>query len=167
MRNTIWIAICSFLFLVACKKEGVNPTNCRSGKCTYEMFENSQLAVTLGTFPGEGFVDIESGDHRVFQYSYEANDNPRISDDEYWEDIYFEIPSDVEEFEYRDAEMLDQNLVFQPSCFCLIETVLITKGSIKGKRLSDNRWEIEMDIAFEWGESEEDRKFKADFELVQ
>jgi hypothetical protein len=149
------------LFFISCKNEGLKPTNCRSGRCTYTFDKDQQI--DLDSSSGSLAVSVEDGDMLVFEYLYVKNDKERIADDEYSEKIRFEIPSDSEGFSYTDSELKDTKLVFTPACFCPVESILISSGSLQGEKTSDDEWEVSMNVTFTWL-SEESREIEATFQ---
>ncbi|MEL6694704.1 MAG: hypothetical protein AAFV78_13670 [Bacteroidota bacterium] len=170
MKRVLLIISVVMIALVGCKQEGFVPTRCsieegRRGQCTYKVFENRSIEILPGdSLDMESFVRVNVGDKRVFEFDFTGNQDDLIADDEYGESIWFEVPMDLESFEYKDEELKDIQLTFRPSCFCLIETVSVDQGKVKGKKLGDKRWEIEIDITFTWSGITEERIFAAQFE---
>jgi len=152
------------LSLVACQPEGLNPTNCREGKCTYSFTADKAIEITEDSTSQSSFIDIVSGDKLVFQYQYTANDDPRIADDEYTENIYFEIDPSLDRFSFTDSELADANLVIQPICFCPPTVHQLIVGTLSGERKNDGSWEITLDIKYDNYNTPQSISFTARFE---
>ncbi|MEL6652924.1 MAG: hypothetical protein AAFQ87_19150 [Bacteroidota bacterium] len=118
------------LLLASCRPEGVEPTKCRGGDCTYTFADGQQINIIEDSIEQDTFVQIDVGDKRVFHYDYIADDDPRIADDEYSENIYFEIDPEVNSFSFTDADLAKANLVIQPICFCPPLVVQPLRGTL-------------------------------------
>lgn len=152
------------LSLVACRPEGLKPTNCRDGKCTYTFAANKAIEITVDSTIESSFVEIVSGAKRVFHYQYTANDQAMIADDEYTENIYFEIDPSLDSFSYTDSKIADANLIVQPVCFCVPVIYQPIIGSLSGERKSDGHWEITVDVEYESYGAMQSISFTARFE---
>ncbi|RMG72183.1 MAG: hypothetical protein D6722_05845 [Bacteroidetes bacterium] len=148
------------LLVSACQEEGLDPTRCRDGKCTYTFEKDAALILpdSIGT------PRVESGDKLVFTYQYAANDRPNIADDEYTEFIYFEIPADVSSFDYADASLASIKTVLYSICFCPLRVVRPEVGRIQGRESRDGSWEVEITLEFDRYGSIETRNIAARFE---
>lgn len=164
MKNSCLLA-CAFvcLSIFGCRQTGVSPTNCRSGKCTYTIEANQQIEITGDSI--QQFVNIVSGDKLVFAYEYVKNDKENIADDEYTEFIYFEIDLSVESFDFQDSELSDAALIMRPVCFCVPGLGIPVSGSLSGSKINDNRWQVDMDVIFDWNGDIREGEFSAEFEV--
>lgn len=110
----------------------------------YQFYANSTITVNANDF-----AEIENGGNLVFEYWFTAEDNPNIADDEYSERIIFEIASDAESFLLTDAGLTTANTYFDKYCFCLIEgSIPIENGTVSGIKVSDTRWDVDIDVSF-------------------
>lgn len=167
MRNSIILSLTSIaLSLAGCKQTGVNPTNCREGKCTYTILANQQITIDTSDSLWQN-VDIMTGDQLVFEYEYVQRDNDRIADDEYTERIYFEIDPEIDSFSFRDAELAEVNLVMQPICFCIPTLGTPISGTLTGEKLSETAWKVEMDVTFDQDQFTSATSFDAVFEKAE
>lgn len=117
-------------------------TECVEGmECEYVFHKNSIM------FKEYGFVMIEihQGEKNVFVY--------RESSLPYWTDfssssIYFEIDEDETRFSYENQQLVNIKAIFQHICGeCLGSTSqYIENGIIKGEKMGDNKWYIEIDL---------------------
>lgn len=119
---------------------------------TYSFTEKSKLTISNVEGTYMNFGSIEEGENLVFEYRFEAYDEVQIADDEYAETIRFEIESQLENFNFTNAELLSTNLVFTKHCFCYfpfdelknIEPI----GVISGEKISNNEWNITINVTF-------------------
>ncbi|MDP5169830.1 MAG: hypothetical protein NWR72_06270 [Bacteroidia bacterium] len=157
------LLLTALLFLSSCKETGIDPTTCRDGKCTY-TFEGGKQVNLFGDSTNQ-YVEIINGDKLVFQYQYLKNEKANIADDEYTENIYFEIDPSVDAFSYSGKEELESiNLIMQAICFCPVIIATPQSGSISGKKINDNTWEIDLNVTFDWDGSVVESEFSARFE---
>lgn len=94
---------------------------------------------------------IETGDMVVFNRYYMKEDLKEVADDEYSEDLYFEVAADIDSFNYHDSELLDLNINWNRYCFCAFaDTLILKNGNITGSK-NNNIWEISVDLVFQEG----------------
>lgn len=99
---------------------------------------------------------VVSGTNLVFEYQFERDDEENIADDEYAEFIRFEIDPSLNEFNYGDEELQTINPIFTQECFCGFygeEKEVSPTGFISGKKVSDTKWDITIDVIFYGDES--------------
>ena len=153
MKFSSIIPFCLLIFLWACTPEGLNPSRCRDGKCIYEITADQQIEGVSDTAASWSEVRLVAGAKLVFHYEYEANEKARISDDELWEHIYFELDPSETEFSYTNDELADIQAIFTADCECINEVVHIRTGTIAGRQVDEQNWSIVMELGFEWGET--------------
>lgn len=167
MRNAIILSLTMIgLSLAGCKQTGVNPTNCRDGKCTYSILANQSIEIDRSDSLWQD-VDITAGTQLVFEYEYIKNDKENIADDEYTERIYFEIDPELSSFNFRDADLEGINLVKQPICFCIPILWTPVSGTLTGEKLTETTWQVEMDVVFEREGETSESSFNATFEVEE
>lgn len=150
------------LLLSSCREPGINPTNCREGKCTYTFEEQKRLRILSPI----DRVQVAEGDSLVFTYEYVKNDKANVQDDEYSDRIWFQIDPSLTEFDLTNAELSTVDLVFLPDCECLFDIVPIVNGTLSGKKLSNTRWEISLNVSYTWSSIVWERAFTEEFVLV-
>lgn len=92
-------------------------------------------------------VEIVQGQNIVFEYNYTFEDDPQIADDEYDERIVFEIDASIDDFIISGNDLKKSNALFGFYCYCYpAGAIYITDGCIKGKRISETEWEIDINI---------------------
>ncbi|MEL7535174.1 MAG: hypothetical protein AAFN10_27975 [Bacteroidota bacterium] len=145
-----FFALC--LTLISCSTDlpgELKEYSCRSGDCTFSFQENQQIEIIEDSTIQSTFINIIGGDKIVFKYQYIADDEPNIADDEYLENIYFEIDPDAETFSFTDEQLADANLVIQPVCFCVPIVIEPRSGILSGERLDDNTWKVTLDASYQ------------------
>lgn len=118
----------------------------------YEFFENSDLSINEieGSYMKYGV--ISEGDKVVFKYTYIAENEELIADDEYAEFIYFKIDSNLNNFEIEGVDLISAKTILTKSCFCFFSNDenrdVNPVGSISGEKISDKKWRIDFDMTF-------------------
>lgn len=163
IRHLCLLPLAMALLCFGCRKTGISPTNCRDGKCTYTVKVDQQLEFVGDSIPD--FVRRISGDKLVFAYEYNKKDKENIADDEYTEYIYFEIDPEADSFEFSDSTLASCNLVMQPICYCLSGYGIPVSGTLSGTKLSEERWQVELDVVFDWNDILREREISAEFEV--
>jgi len=160
------LVLFTIVCLYACQK-----TNDRNpAEFSFEVFENSAITVTTDSSGNQVFpiANIASGDNYVFKYTHIAEDIIDIADDEFSEEIIFEVsPSMIELFTF-EADMLQTsaNTYYSKFCFCpFVGDQAINEGKIKGRRTGDNTWEIELNISFNDSSQDQNINFTETFRL--
>jgi len=160
MKNYI-IPIIFVLSLLSCNNKETN-----SDTYSYTFTESSTLIISTIEESYLKYGTIEDGENLVFEYRFDAYDEVQIADDEYAETIKFEIDSELESFNYSNDELLNTNLVFSKHCFCYFPYDELKDvnpiGIITGEKLSNNEWEITINVTF-YGD--EQRTINGNFKL--
>lgn len=159
-RLLIVSSVVFLVMLTSCREPRVAPTNCREGKCTYTFEENKRLRI----LPPIDRVQVAEGDSLVFTYEYVKNDKANILDDEYADRIWFQIDPSLTEFSLEDENLSSVDLAFQADCECQIEVIPILNGTLSGKKLSANHWEVIMDVSYTRSSIVVERSFTEEFE---
>ncbi|MEO0895254.1 MAG: hypothetical protein AAFY71_02465 [Bacteroidota bacterium] len=157
------IAFFAICFFFSCSTEGVNPSTCREGDCTYTVKEHADLIIE--NQDDLYWFRLEEGENLVFRYNYEADDSPQIADDEYTEIILWEIPADQESFDVSDADLEQVNMFVAPICNCTPGWKPVNIGHLEGEKINRNTWRVSFTISFEWAGMLQERKVEARFEM--
>ena len=88
-----------FVFIASCEREYVNPA-----EETFLFYEDAALT-SEAPFASEG-------NQIVFHHYYKAEDEENIADDEYSEELFFEL-EDKEEFQLQGEALKSIDLVFK------------------------------------------------------
>lgn len=137
------------LFLLQCQKfpEPNNPCP-PNGDCHFDIFESSELALT----ENQGFISLRTdpGGKLVFCYQFQKEDQPNLADDEYKEELFWEIPEDIDSFEFVDEELSNAKTTFGRLCFCADGGYhRVNKGVLKGTKIGNKQWEISCNLEIE------------------
>lgn len=123
-----------------------------NGTAFNTFLNNSKLVVTdrEGVYTKESA--IETGNNIVFEHKFVADDEEGIADDEYYEIIRFEIDANLTEFSYANKALTNINPVLSKYCYCYFPTSpeksVAPTGSVTGKKQSNNKWEINLNLVF-------------------
>jgi hypothetical protein len=116
----------------------------------HQLIIYSNSKINLNTENGYNDVFIVDGDKSVFYYSYYEDPYPMAIDDEFQEVIVFEIDPKIDEFLISGADLKKSNAFFGNICFCSPAGYFpITSGCIKGKKINDSEWQVDINILAE------------------
>ena len=145
------------IVLLGCDKDDGTLENCIDNNPEFipETISDAgfhQLAVypnsTINYNPYE--IGIGNGDKTVFYFSYSEDPLPMAIDDEFQEVIAFEIDSNMEEFLISGRDLNKSSALYGNLCFCAVAGYFpITSGCIKGERINENEWQVEIYIIAE------------------
>ena len=160
MKKYLLLVLCSFI--LSCSKDD------NEDIYTYEFFENSQLLISQIDGSSMKYGTISTGDNLVFKYSFIADDDEEIADDEYAEFIHFEVDPNLDNFLLEGAGLETAKTILTKSCFCYFpdneKSNVAPVGSISGDKITYNKWRITFDVTF-YGD--QNRMFEAIFTLKQ
>ncbi|HSJ12417.1 MAG TPA: hypothetical protein VK916_07010 [Gillisia sp.] len=129
-----------------------------------EIFENAQIEVdedTTYSIPRTIIINereviyysktkVISGNKTVFRYQYIEIGEERYADDEVVEIILFEVEPGLEEFFLSgEEELLKANAHYELYCYCpftIMGTNAMNNACIKGKKTSDDTWQVDISI---------------------
>ncbi len=133
MKAVYYTFIFASLFLLSCEGERINPAQ--------ESFEFYEGAKVKGEFPY-----AENGQKVVFHHYYMAADHENIADDEYAEEVFFEVDP-REEFYLEDEALKKIDFVFRQYCYCpTFDQLEIVNGYLKGEKKGGDRYLLEANI---------------------
>jgi hypothetical protein len=141
MRLVI-ISFCVILFSLSCKKE--NMSGCTDDTYAYEILPANKIDTV--TNQGGFFYQLNPGNDLVFRYTHTGPDCKNIADEEYTEYLVFQVPGSAMFFEYRNDQLKNASCYFNRLCFCPINTVSVSSGTIKGTKTSATKWKVEIDV---------------------
>ena len=128
----------------------------------YWYYTNSEVNITERN--GITIAGINNGSKLVFEFQYSLDRDPEIIDDEYGEQILFEVEPDKLQFEYKDQQLLAIKAYFNCT-FPGTGSISLNRGSIKGEKTSENTWELQIDVEFLMAAHIERRQLGATFVL--
>ncbi len=121
------------------------------------------IQITRDSLGDAQYLELINGTKLVFHYQYVANDKDFIADDEYTENLYFEIDPDSSRFHYTDQDLAEIQASLVPWCFCPLLVSEIRTGTISGERINAKTWQVEIDVQVDRYGSLEDRLISATF----
>lgn len=116
----------------------------------HAFFENSELEIT--PFANSYFnsnlkdIDVVQGDKLVFKLLTHDEGSEQVADDELTKIVYFEVDPEATEFTLNTDNFEEANALIG---FSASDKIIrrVTKGEITGTKISDNEWEVEVDVA--------------------
>jgi hypothetical protein len=134
------------LFILSCNKNGLN--DCTKDRYNYAFLKLSKIDTSSSNSPFQGYLQyqINAGNDLVFKYTHEGPDCKNIADEEFTEFLVFQVPAGTNSFNYQNAQLESANCYFNLICFCDINARPVKSGSIKGNKISESRWNVEINI---------------------
>ena len=122
------------------------PDDCPgNGNCSFEFYPDSKLEITED---GQSVsFEVIPGNKLVFHFEYIKHDNPMIMDDEYYENIYFEVNPEGNSFVISGVDLEKAGALFGRGCFCPDGGYhRIDQGCIYGYKINDRTWNISLNL---------------------
>jgi len=162
MRSYLIIMVVILFSALSCSESDDASDNPLTGDTErFQFYTNRSVAVGENDFAG-----ISVGSSLVFEYTFTAEDNPDLADDEYAERILFQVDPELNSFIFTNEELISTNAYFDKFCFCLIEgSIPLEEGTISGERVNNETWNVTIDVAFTDFE-EETRTITGSFRLT-
>jgi hypothetical protein len=123
---------------MSCKKN-----DCTSAKYSYTFSENKKID-TIKVGGSLVSVQINPGTSIVFSYSLVAVSCPGRIDGGASERLIFKIPAGTTNFNYSSADIQGIQCYYENSP--LGGLTKVTQGTLKGNKISDNKWDIDVNL---------------------
>lgn len=162
MKKILFIValVCSFRLAAQEEQDTLTPE-----QITYEYFTGQ--TIELKNNEGRVYPEMKAGNKLVFQYSKRSAENPRISDDEMYESVVFEVDSSWKKFTFKKKLSLSK-ATYNLGCFCIGRGYYqVNSGTIKGRKLDNGNFYVEADLTIVYSGGNKRRiKFKGEFKAV-
>ncbi|MDG1572260.1 hypothetical protein OZ410_08030 [Robiginitalea sp. M366] len=162
--KTCWISL-GICLLLSCSSPEEEPR----ATTTLEYFENAIVIPPdpqADPYTATRYIATRgSGDRRVFRYEYSIPAKPNIADTGFTEILLFEIDPELTSFTAGGLALASLKPYYRQICYCASnDSYPVTSGVISGKRLSESRWEVTLDVAFPYGPVEQTLQVTGIFE---
>jgi len=145
--NRILIFLIVLVTFLSCASDDNGIESNLPGEIDLSFTEEAQITIVENPDIEASFLDIVDGDQLVFEFRREDGMDNEIADDEILELIVFEVDPDAIIFSYTEQDFIDNNVYYSVSCFCsTIGALPLETGTISGTKLTDNRWDITIDV---------------------
>lgn len=144
--SKVWIVMALLLLFMACKK--ANDAGCSTNETTTFYFSNNRQVDTLWQpTTGSVFANSVAGSDIVFQFRRDVIPCGVVLDAGYTDQLIFQIPTGSTSFDYDDStELANANAYFTRMCYCPSVTAQHVTGRIKGARINNNSWSLQIDV---------------------
>jgi len=143
---------------------------CDSDVETFTFQTDKAIEITSDTSSMFDFHSISDGDMIVFIYWHMAPDCRDVDDDEYGEELIFQIPRNLTEFQFTNEELTEAQCRYREfGAWAIPYTAPVTEGIISGLKTSDDRWEIRVSVAIikQFGRIPDRIEFETTFEEAE
>ncbi|XOV94359.1 MAG: hypothetical protein ACFHWX_06565 [Bacteroidota bacterium] len=121
------------IIFFGCEGERVNPE-----QESFAFYDDAQIV--------EEFPFTQDGEKVVFHHYHMAADKENVADDEYSEDVFFEVNAS-DEFYLEGDELKNINIVFKQHCKCqTYNHVSVADGYLKGDKKGTDRYLLEANV---------------------
>src|SRR4030095_9598633 len=100
---------------------------------------------TTTTNAGLSF-QVNPGNDLVFSYIHNGPECKSLADEEYTDRLVFEVPASSISFLFQNSQLADAMCLFIKYGFLKTPALLINSGYIKGTKISNTKWDIEIDV---------------------
>jgi len=157
MKTTIYIVITSVLSCCSPIKnnnkhietaksiEHIKSSCPENGICIFEVLENQKITISKDGI-GQLYPKITDGNTTVYKFTYTKNKDERYQDSHYNEEIYFELPKQLDELVLKNENLSSVKLVFARLCFCRGQTGYypINQGKLTITKLKTDMYKISL-----------------------
>lgn len=140
----------TLFILLLCSCDSETP-----GDISREFFKNSNIEfVSNQPYKDEPVVKtgyIQSGDNITFRYTFNHPQQDDIADDELSEVFIFEVPKNVNSFNYSTSESTENGTLiadYRRVCFCYFTGFNLQSATISANRISATEWQVNFDILY-------------------
>lgn len=137
-------------------------------KRTVKWMKQTEIRLAYSVPDSTSFAaELIAGKNWVFEYRYQAAENPEMTDDEMTEITGFEIaPTLSNRFFLKDQQLDKAKAYYLLGCFCKDRGYKrIHKGTIRGTRINKRVWLIDANLSIDTGSGMIQKRFKRRFTL--
>ncbi len=143
MKNVILVLL-SVFGTISCNSD--ESTNCNPDIITTSWSKNRIISVEYNDAWQQDWYRIAEGENDVFEYTFTHAECLDVNDDERSEELIFEISEEANNFEYSGEEMAHAKCFYREFGAWINRQYTINDGTIKGEKLSENKWKISVSI---------------------
>ena len=123
------------------------------GNCTQEGFllstitTDQKIEKVFNTELQKNVFSITNGNQLLLTYTHVGAQCDDIIDDEWGEQLFFEIDSEITAFDLNDDEILTTNCFYREfGAWVSHEQIEVNKGRIDGVKISETQWDINVSV---------------------
>jgi len=144
-KISLILYLLQIIFLSCDNNDDLN--NCQPETVIFEWESDKQITFEFNDEAQRNYYQVANGNKLVFNYIHIGAQCDDIIDDEWAEILIFQIENNIEEFEFVDEEILSTNcFYFQSGAWVSGQQQNVKKGFIRGEKISENTWEISVNI---------------------
>lgn len=144
-----------FVIILSCSMASCSSfkKDCNPDTVSSTFQEDKQITFILDTLSStdtlqtNSFPLIEEGDKIVFTFIHGWPECADVYDDEKFELLAFEIEKGISSFDFNDEEIVSSNCYYyQGGAWSSSRLEMISKGKIEGRKISEGKWDISIDV---------------------
>lgn len=145
MRNLFVIWLLIFAGLPSCNKN--DDKNCHPETVNAKWVQGKDIVVNYNTEYQRNEYSIVDGENILFEYNHSGAQCDDRVDDEWGEIFTFIINKETTNFELSNADILGIKCFYQEyGAWVRNNQYQIKDGMVKGKKISENKWEISVSV---------------------
>lgn len=115
----------------------------------YAILEDQVIVPDTTVNDFQTWYTLKKGDKLVFHFRQQTKNFDRTIayDVGYRLDFYFQIPADADYFEFEGEELKEVMAFSQPFCRCVPSQAYYEEGTIQGRKLNENEWEVHIQLS--------------------
>ena len=145
MRNLRLICLLILSGFSSCDKK--DDENCHPETVKANWTSGKEINVNYNPEYQRNDFSIVKGENILFEYNHSGAQCDNIIDDEWGEKLTFIINRATTDFELLNGDLIDIKCFYQQyGAWVRLNQYQIKDGSLKGKKISDNQWEINVSV---------------------
>lgn len=131
------------LGIIACDVDD----NCSSEEFHATIASGKEIVEVVSQYFPENVYTIVDGNKLVFSYNHSGFQCDDAIDDEWAEELTFQVDPTISEFNWVDSQIETGHCFYrQYGAWVNAQQIRIHKGTIQGVKISPNRWSIKASI---------------------
>lgn len=130
--------------IVGCSKTGKNKGE------VFRILHNKKIVKNDSAASGLARFQIKRGANIVFSYNKIVSDIKKDTIINRSESIVFQVPSNVQKFDYKGSKIDSAHAFYMMSAPNLVQYP-ISGGEIKGHKVNDQKWQVDLSVTINAG----------------
>ncbi|HMC02351.1 MAG TPA: hypothetical protein VKN14_15030 [Flavobacteriaceae bacterium] len=146
MKKLILLSLMLLTCFASCDS-GENENDCQPETVASNWNIEKEIIVEFDTEFERNNYSVVNGNKLLFEYNHTGAQCDHIIDDEWGEKLIFQVENNNADFEFVDDEILLTNCFYQQyGAWVNHNQYQVKNGTIKGEKISENKWEIIVNI---------------------
>ncbi|MEM7373859.1 MAG: hypothetical protein AAF587_34870 [Bacteroidota bacterium] len=145
MNRHMLIAIPMLIFMIA---SSCSRLNCTPEQYQYSITPNQDITYSYDDTYNFHRYESTDGEQLLFEFFHANQSCEDVFDDGYAEFLRFAVDSDLVDFSFRDTSMIIIHAhYYEVGAWVTNQQHQLTQGSISGTQLSQDQWQVDVDVS--------------------